>query len=57
MTLITTTLLTDVDHTIDGGYHRAERHLTDEEIKTYITSGEWRMRICQVGLLSPDSAW
>lgn len=38
-------LLTDVDHTISGGFHRAKRHLSDEEIETYITSGEWRMRI------------
>lgn len=34
-----------IDHTVNGGYHRAERHLTDEEIEKYITSGEWRMRI------------
>ena len=38
--LITSALLIDVDHTINGGYHRVERHLTDEEIETYIASGE-----------------
>lgn len=45
-------ITSNADHTINGGYHRAERHLTDEEIKKYITSGEWRLRIVKCGLLS-----
>jgi hypothetical protein len=33
------------DHTINGGFHRARRHLSDEELEKYITSGQWRLRI------------
>ncbi len=43
--LTTSAALTVADHTIDGGYRRAKRHLTDEEIAKYIASGEWRVRI------------
>ncbi|KAI1369716.1 hypothetical protein F5Y08DRAFT_291191 [Xylaria arbuscula] len=33
------------DHTRTGGYHRARRHFTDDEIAEYIESGEWQIRV------------
>ncbi|KGO70256.1 hypothetical protein PITC_020750 [Penicillium italicum] len=33
------------DHTLHGGFHRAKRHLTDEEIEKFINSGKYRIRI------------
>ncbi|KAL7784960.1 hypothetical protein V8C37DRAFT_394846 [Trichoderma ceciliae] len=36
-----------VDHTLEGGFHRVERHLTPEESSKYLTEG-WRVRIVNV---------
>jgi len=34
-----------IDHTILGGFHRARRHFTDDEITKYLNSGDYRIRI------------
>ncbi|KAL7788773.1 hypothetical protein V8C43DRAFT_287040 [Trichoderma afarasin] len=36
-----------VDHTLEGGFHRIERHLTPEESKKYLSEG-WRVRIVNI---------
>ncbi|KAL6827760.1 hypothetical protein V8C40DRAFT_264933 [Trichoderma camerunense] len=36
-----------VDHTLEGGFHRIERHLTPEESKRYLAEG-WRVRIVNI---------
>jgi hypothetical protein len=33
------------DHTRLGGFHRARRHMSDDEITEFLDSGKWRVRI------------
>lgn len=42
----------DADHTLEGGFHRIERHLTPEESKRYLAEG-WRVRIVKSVILPP----